>query len=181
MEDLEWPQGKTNMGGLVGDVYAVPVEDIDETQLPTLDADGVSLTGDFVLKTDKKFSRIYHTKGTGKLDDNSVGERDGKSFENMAEFFFPGQEKVVAKWKKDYANTPMVVIVRETSGGMRAIGVCDLGGSISLDLPAYIESLAGTTGAASADRRGTTFQVKAEAPHPPLYYSGAIDLTSPDA
>lgn len=181
MEDLLWAAGKPNMGGLVGDVYAVPVDDIDDTQLPTLDADGVSLTGNFVLKADKKFARIYHTRGTGKLDENTVGDRDGKSFENMAEFFFPGMEKTVAKWKKDYVNTPMLVIVKETSGGMRVIGITVLeDDSLSLALPAYIESIAGTTGAAAADRRGSTFQVKAEAPHPPLYYSGTIDLTAPD-
>lgn len=182
MEDLLWIQGKTNMGGLVGDVYAVPIEDVDETQLPTLAADEVTLEGSFVLKADKKFARIYHTKGTGKLDDNSVGERDGKSYENIAEFFFPGQEKKVTAFKKKYTNTPMLVIVKETSGDMRPIGICELTtGVLTLNLPAYIESVTSTTGAASADRRGSTFQVKSESPHPPLYYSGAIDLVAPDA
>lgn len=173
--DLKWNQGVDNMGGLVGDVFFCPTEDI--ATLPALATDKISLTGNIVCKTGKKFIQIYHTKGTGKLDDTSVGERDGKSRENMLEFFFPGAKKEVEAFKHQVQNTPGVVICKDTENNLRVLGICVLGGNVGLDLPAYMESSSGTTGAASADRRGSTFQFKSESPHPPLFYGGDIPLT----
>jgi len=177
--DLKWPQGKDNMGGLIGDLYYCPVDDIDEASLPTLDADGITLTGNFVCKSTKKFIQIYHTRGTGKLDDNSVGERDGMSRENICEFFFPGSEKEVEAFKRAAQNTPGVVICKDVDGNFRVLGAVALGDPavVSLAMPAYMQSASGTTGAASADRRGTTFQFKSEAPHAALFYDGTIPLT----
>lgn len=179
--DLLWPQGKDNMGGLLGELYYIPTEDLDESQLPTLDVDGVTLTGDFVPKTDKKFFRIYCTRGTGVLQDNSVGERDGKSHENLVDFFIPGAVKNVESFKRRVQNTPCVIVCSDTDGNFRVLGVAALGDegseSVSLAMPAYLESKTGTTGAAGTDRRGSTFQFKSEAPHPPLFYDGTIPLT----
>lgn len=178
--DLLWTQGKDNMGGLLGKAYYCPVEDLT-TPLPTLAADGVSLTGDFVCKSTKRFYEIYCTRGTGKLDDNAVGERDGKSREIMVDLFIPGAVKEVEAFKRKIQNTPVVVIVSDTDGNYRVLGVVALGAEgaevVSLAMPAYLESAAGTTGAAGTDRRGTTFQFKAEAPHAALFYGGTIPLT----
>jgi hypothetical protein len=174
--DLNWPIGQDNMGGLVGDLFWIATPDVDEAQLPTMDADGVSLTGNIVPKATKHFIKIYHTKGTGKIDDTGVGERDGKSSENTCEFFFPGAVKTVEAFKRKVKNTPGVLIGRDTENNLRVLGICELGGVVSLDLPCYLEANTGTSGAASADRRGTTFTFKAEAPHSPLFYSGTIPL-----
>lgn len=177
--DLLWTVGSENMGGLSGELYFCPTEDIDLTTPPTLDADGVTITGDLVCKTGKKFIRVYHTRGTGELKDELVGERDGKSFENMVEFFFPGSKKEISTFKRDVANTPMVVICRDTDGNLRLLGVAVLNGTlISLGFPAYLESAPSTSGKASADRKGTTFTFKAEAPHDALYYEGVIQLVA---
>lgn len=182
MEDLGWAAGQANMGGLVGNVYAVAIDDVDPALTGlSMNADGVTVEGNIALLTDKKFGIIYHTPDTGKLEDPTVGEKDGKSFENMVEIFHPGQSKAKAKFKADYVNTPLLVIVKDTDGNQRILGLSLVGGSLSLDLPAHIESIAGTSGAARADRRGDTFQIKSNSAHPPLFYSGTIDVTSPDA
>ncbi len=173
-EDLLWTQGKENMGGLLGDIFFIPIEDVDPAALPTLDVDGISLTGEIAPLSTKEFFQIYHTKGTGKIDDNTGGERDGKSFENLLEFFFPGQEKSVENFKKMVANTPGLWIAKDPQGNYRALGISAIGGVVTLDRPAYCESIASGTGAASTDKSGSTFQVKSEAPHPPLFYSGTI-------
>lgn len=176
-EDLLWTQGKDNMGGLNGYIYFCPTEDIDTALLPTIGTDNISLTGDFACKSTKKFIQIYFTKSTGKLDDTGVGERDGKSRENLLEFFFPGSERKVESFKQMIQNTPGIWIYEDAEGNQRVVGVSIIGGELSLGFPAYAEAINGTSGAASADRKGTTFQVKAESPHAPLFYEGTIPLT----
>lgn len=165
--DLVWAQGSDNMGGLRGKIFYCPIEDI--LTWPTIATDKISYTGNFICKTGKNFVTIYHTLGTGKIDETTVGERDGKSIENLIEFFFPGGKKEVAAFKRKAQNTPAVVIGKDSDGNYRVIG--------TEDLPAYLESASGTTGAASADRRGSTFQWKAESVAPPMFYEGTIPLT----
>jgi len=180
-EDILWTQGQDNMGGLVGDLYFVPIEDIDFTTPPTLDADGVTISGAITLKALKKWFRIYHTRGTGKIDDNVVGERDGRSFENLCEFKFPGDTKEVIAFKRQVLNTPIALIGRDPQGNYRILGITVIKNQstsldeLTLDFPAYIESAPGTTGLGS-DAKGHTFQVKCEAISPPLFYEGTIDL-----
>lgn len=182
-EDILWTQGSDNMGGLVGDLYFVPIEDIDFTTPPTLNADGVTITGNIVLKASKQWFKIYHTVGTGKIEDKIVGERDGKSFENMCEFKFPGDTKDLVAFKRQIKNTPIALLGRDAQGAYRVMGISIVkatGGSdvLVLDYPAYIEQADGTTGAQSADAKGHTFQVKCAANHPPLFYEGTIDRTA---
>lgn len=180
LADLGWTQGSENMAGIVGDILYCPIEDIET--FPVLSASGkldtaATPTGDFVCKTGKQFVRIYHTAETGKLDDAVVGERDGKSKENMLEFFFPGGKQEVAEFERFALNTPCVVICKDTSGFWRILGAVNLDNSnttLTGDIPAYLESSSGTTGAARADRRGKTFQFKHSAPHAPVFYKGSV-------
>ena len=178
MEDLLWTQGQQNMGGLVGDLYAVEADQINLETALGFESDALKVTGDIVLNDHYKFARIYHTRGTGKLDDTVVGERDGRSVENMVEFNIPGNQTSVETFKYNYLNTPLVVICKDSEGNFRLMGLALINGIVTLDMPAYIESIAGTTGATTADKRGSTFQIKSEAPHPALFYTGTIDLVS---
>jgi hypothetical protein len=181
--DVVWAQGNENMAGLVGNIYYCPIEDIDT--FPDLSAAGsldTAAMSNFVCKATKKFYQIYHTLDTGKLDDATVGERDGKSKENLLEFFFPGGKKEVAEFERQALNTPCVVICKDTEGNLRLLGAVNLdiaAVTITGDIPAYLESSSGTTGAARADRRGKTFQFKHSAPHAPLFYKGSIPLVPP--
>lgn len=167
-----------NLGGIQGDIYTIPVDDIDETSLPTLDpTDGVTLVGNIVPKSGKRFSKLYQTKGKGKLDYTTVGERDGKSFENVIEFFVPGTKKEIAVFSHRVQNLPVVAIVNE-GGNQRVVGITVLNNQVSLGLPAYLETGSGATGAASSDLKGSTFNFKAEATRPPLYYEGNIPIVA---
>lgn len=183
-EDILWTQGQDNMGGLVDDLYYVPIDDIDLTVPLTLEADGVTIDDDIVLKATKKWFRIYHTRGTGKLDDSLVGERDGKSFENMVEFKFPGDTAALVKFKRQVANTPLAVICKDAQGNYRLLGVtlqkdpATAADAVTIKFPAYIEQASGTTGAKGSDAKGHTFQIKAEAVCPPLFYTGEIDVSA---
>lgn len=181
LTDLTWSQGAQNLGGLVGVIYYAPVEDIES--FPQLNDVGENITAadsDFTMKEGKKFISIYHTSETGKADSNTVGERDGKGIENMLEFFFPGSKQAVAEFTRFALNTPCVVIYKNTNGQHEIIGVSNLDETtdeLTGDIPAYLESANRASGAARADRRGTTFQFKQPgSPHNPIIYVGDIPL-----
>jgi hypothetical protein len=182
LADLKWQQGQQNMGGLVGDIYYCPLEDIDT--FPALSAAGkldTAAASNFVCKTTKKFISIYHTSDTGKLDDATVGERDGRSKENLLEFFFLGDDQEVAEFERFALNTPCVVICKDTRGRFRLLGgivLNDAGTEITGDIPAYLEASNGVSGAARTERKGKTFQFKHSAPHAPIFYKGTIPLVA---
>jgi hypothetical protein len=179
--DLTWPSGKQNMAGLVGDIYYCPVTDI--LTYPALSAAlalDTANASNFVCKTGKNFIKIYHTADTGKLEDSTVGDRDGKSKENHLEFFFPGSDKAVAEFERQALNTPCVVICKDTDGNLRVLGAVNLDSSttvLSGEIPAFLDSANGTLGGARADKRGKTFSFKHNAPHAPIFYKGSVPLT----
>jgi len=182
LADLKWTQGQQNMGGLVGGIMYCPVEDIltfpKLSDIGKLDTDEET---NFVCKPGKKFITIYHTSDTGKLDDSTVGERDGRSKENLLEFFFPGDDQAVAEFERFALNTPCVVACKDTRGRTRVLGAVNLAEStvdITGDIPAYLESSNGVSGAARPDRKGKTFQFKSSAPHAPIFYKGTIPLSA---
>ena len=177
LNDITWAQGKQNMGGLKGEFYFVPINDVDFATPPALDVDGKTITGAITLQSLKKFYKAYFTKGTGKLDATSVGERDGKSFECMFEFRVPGNDVANLTAIEQMLNTPGLWIGEDASGNMIVLGISkNDDGTLHIDFPCYLESANLTTGATPADARGVTVQVKSESPHFPLFYTGAIDV-----
>ena len=181
LADINHAQGQSNMGGLVRKIYYAPVDDV--LTFPALAAAGGVITAaesNFVMKEGKEFVEIYFTDGTGKFDDTTVGERDGRSKENMLEFFHPGNKQAILAFERFALNTPCIVVAVDSEGQQVLFGVANLiasGTALTGDCPAYLESSNGTTGAARADRRGKTFQFIASAPHGPLLYVGTIPLT----
>ena len=165
-EDVGFAQGADNMGGIIGDVFWVPMDDVDKTSLPAIGADLV-ITGDIVLKALKKFYAIYQTRGTGKIDDATVGERDGRSKEVMFELKYPGDTKEIINFARLVQNTPGVLIMRTPQGKYHVLGLSvikDIDGVTDIttyDFPAYLESDTGTTGV-GGDAKGHTFIFKSE-------------------
>ncbi len=179
-EDVLWPEGADNMGGIIGDIFFVPMNNVDTTQLPAIGADLV-ITGNVVLLPLKQFFAIYETRGTGKIDDNTVGERDGRSKEVMFEFKFPGDTKEIISFARQVQNQPGVLIVKDPQGQQRILGVTvikDIDGVTDIttyQMPAYLESDTGTTGL-GGDAKGHTMIFKAEALTKALIYQGDIDV-----
>ncbi len=179
--DINHTQGQANMGGLVRKIYYAPIDDI--LTFPDLAAAGgvkTAALSNFVMKSTKEFVEIYFTDGTGKFDDTTVGDRDGRSKENLLEFFHPGNKEAILAFERFALNTPCVVIAVDSEGQQILFGVVNMDDStdeLTGDCPAYLESSNGTSGGARADRRGKTFQFKASATHGPLIYVGTIPLT----
>lgn len=174
--DLTYGQGNENMSSIRGDVYLCPVSDIDFSTVPTLAADGVTITGDIVCISTKKFIGAFQAKGLGKINSAVAGERYGKYKENSIEFFFPGNAKEVIAFEKQALNTEFVVIVKEADGTTLVIGLnVDAAGTLNLDLPATLETADYVNEKGSV--RGRNFVLMADAAHSPLVYEGDIQIT----
>lgn len=176
MADLKKRNG-SNMGGLLNKAYWISVAEL--AALPALSAIGKLLVeANLAVVATKGFTELYCTEGKGKLDDPTVGEVDGKSKEHIYDLFYPGDEEACDEFELKALNTPAVLLIPDTRGRMRIVGLCNLDDlsttELSADLPAYLIGSNGTSGAARADLKGKTFQWKASAPHAPLYYTGTI-------
>ena len=164
LTDLLFAEGTENMGGLIGEIYAILASDVESI---TLAPDGVTATA-IVLKAGKKFSRIYFTKDTGKVEDAEVGERDGGSFETSLSFFSPGNSATLLKLKKMFNNGGFIFVAMDAQGQMRIVG--------SKLYPAYREPGNITTGGTPTERRGGTFNFKAASNSPALIFTGTVTL-----
>ncbi len=171
--DLLWPDGSDNIGGTEVNHYYVPLSDIETfptiAASPATLAEEVTISDSFVMKTGKFFHKVYSTLDTGKIDDKSVGEFDGKSFEHSFEFLFPGTRAEALALIRKMNNTNMVFIASEADGQKRLIG--------SPAFPAKMSMSDVTTGQKTADRKGTTIKVESRGVTPAPIYTGAIPLS----
>lgn len=183
--DVSWLEGQDNMPGLVGDIYFIPKSEVDISALTILE-DGVSTAGNITVKQDGKIIKIYATENTGNITDSDQGEIDGKYTQNMLTWFTPGSFPKLEEYKRKVRNTPGLFIAKDTDFNWRLMGVWAArnpeyteGGQEpkylpSLDIPARINTINGTQGTRGGDRRGTTFEIIADAPHAALFYAGDI-------
>lgn len=181
LADLKQASGKQNMGGLLSKAWFLPVDHLDPAQpLPALSAIGkLDTAGDLVLLPGKKWIELYSTPAKNGIDSNSVGEVDGMSKENIYDMFYPGGEQACAEFEAFALNTPALLLIPDTNGNKRLIGLCRLdpaGVVLTADMPAHLVASNGSSGKERANLRGQTFQWKASAPHAPLYYLGAVDI-----
>ncbi len=172
--DLLWPDGTDNIGGTEVTHYYAPLSDV--LTFPTLPdapatlADEVTISDPFVFKTGKKFLKFYSTLDTGKIEDKSVGEFDGKSFEHKFELLFPGTRAEALALIRKMNNTNMVFVASEAGGQKRIIG--------SEGFPAKMSLSDVTTGSKTSDRKGTSIMVESRGVTPAPIYTGAIPLVA---
>ncbi|MGV3588593.1 MAG: hypothetical protein ACO1OF_16425 [Adhaeribacter sp.] len=162
LKDLLWEEGTDNMGGLHGEILCCPASDVEIIPAPA--ADSQTVATDIKCKLGKKFTRIYFTLDTAKLDDTEVGERDCASFENSLEWFTPGTSDELLYLKRKLNNGGFIYIVEDNNGVKRIVG--------SKHYPAYREPGSVNSGAGPKDKRGATFKVKSAAPHAAYIYTG---------
>ncbi len=171
--DLLWPDGTDNIGGTEVNHYYAPLADIDVfpslPAVPATLAEEVTIDDVFEFKTGKKFLKVYSTLDTGKVEDKSVGEFDGRSFEHSFEFVFPGSRAEAFALIRKMNNSNMVFIASEANGQKRVIG--------SLAFPAKMSMSDATTGQKTADRKQITIKVESRGVTPAPIYTAAIPLT----
>ena len=171
-DDVEYAVGQNNDAGTQTEIFWAPLADV--LTFPKVPADpadfttAVTITGDFVMKPGKKFNTLYCTLEEGEVTSSLVGERDGKSMENMINGFYPGNKAQILGFIEWAKNTPLVMVVKELEGQMRIMG--------SDGLPCYIETADLTTGKKVADRKGITWSAKSVGRIAPIL-TGAVPLT----
>src|SRR6185369_9155943 len=124
--DLLWTPGQQNFPGLVGKIFIGASADI--LTPPVLSAAGAlsTSTAAIVMKTGKRFYEWYVTDETAKLMAKMIGVRDAKGYQSDFEVSIPGDYQALAEQMRLWANTPVVVGMKDTDGNSRLIGAVNL-------------------------------------------------------
>lgn len=180
--DLIWKEGDENLGGMIGNVYFIPKSILDTSGL-TVDADGISLTGNIAVKdaATQEAVEIYATEDTVQLTDTQGGSVDGENTTQTLIFFHPGGKKEQASLKRKLTVTPGIWIAKDSEGNWRVVGLAALQdpsvpGSykVSTDIQARVTAKEGTQGTRADTRKGTTYTVTYICTHEALFYNGDI-------
>lgn len=181
MNDLLFVQGQDNLAGLVGEIFVAATEDILTPPVLAAAASMKTTSTAIVMKTGKKFARVYSTDETAKVESKPVGERDGKGSETILTFRFPAIGTELADFKRQAQNTPAVIIFRlARNGKLYMMGVTQLditNVALSLTIPAYFEQGDSSTGEKRSDQNGALFGWKFTCAHDPIEYAGTVPLT----
>lgn len=182
MNDLLFTQGLDNLSGIVGEIYHSPAEDI--LTLPAL-AVATSLktaAADIVMKSTKKFQRLYITDETGMIQVNPVGERDGKGRESILQGRYPALGVELEDFIRQVQNTPAVLIYRLARNGklyMLGVSQLDITSTVlSKDIPAYFDQGAASSGDVRSSQNGALLGWKWTAGHGPIEYAGSVPLVA---
>ena len=166
IEDLLFADGQDNDAGLAEEHYYALRSDIET--FPTLAANPLTnserakLIGNYVMKSGKYFRKLYCTLETGSVVSTQVGERDGKSYENIATLFFPSDSTTLRGFLEAMKNSKIILLVRQLDGSMLALG--------SEYISAELSANELTTGSQITDRKGATYSIRSIGRIAPFYY-----------
>lgn len=125
--DVNGPSGtEDNMGGTAQFVYYAPIRDFATIQEPSANPASldelVEITTAHVMKTGKKFQKLYLTMDTGEVDDEPTGERDARGIKSVLKGKTPGQTSALLGLMSQAKNDRFIVIVPLSDGTKRQIG-----------------------------------------------------------
>lgn len=170
-KDLINKCGDPNPVGVKVKTYYVSIDDIDvfpPFKTTTAQGDSVVLDGNITLLPLKAWNRVDINSKTGEIKDTMVGPLGSRDWESTFDAITPKADPAQVEFFSCLANGCFVVLVEDKAGNFRVLG--------NPDLPASAETIEITTGKASGDNRGTTYQIKAEVGTPAPFYEGTIDL-----
>lgn len=159
-ENLEAPAGVTeNMGGTTARILFASIGDFASIQKPvaspaTLD-EIVEIATAHTFNTGLGFLTGYCTEDKGKLDLKGQGERDGRSFKQEGEFFYPGSAKMAHGLASQAKNDKFILLVEMPDSDVA--GYLQVG---TEKFPASIDPEF-TTGTNSSGVRGYIFKFSA--------------------
>jgi len=170
--DIDGPNGtENNMGGTAQIFYIAAVRDILTIMKPvavptTLEA-YVEITTAHVMKTGKKFTKVYSTMDTGEIDDEMQGDRDARSLKSTFKFRTPGQNSELLGFMTQAKNDRFIVLVPLADGKLRQLGS-----------EQFFAEMAGKlmTGKNSSGYRGIEGEITCFGPAY-LVYTAAVPLT----
>ncbi|NQU52431.1 MAG: hypothetical protein HQ522_07815 [Bacteroidetes bacterium] len=173
-ESLAWADGKINPSGIKNEIFFAPKSDIKTfppfNAAPANADENVAFNGDYEMQVGKTFQRLYSTQGKGKVDWESIGEKDCKMFMNKGMFKFPDLNNAAKSLAKSCVNANMVFIVplpHETEKRYVVLGD---------DYWDTTVNVKGDSGDAPGSDKGTTVEVEAPSTTPLPNYTGILVL-----
>jgi hypothetical protein len=149
-------------------VCACDIETFPEYKTTTGVGDSITLDGNIVLKTGKRFAQLEVISETGKLTETEVGVVGSQVFQSQFEFKLP---KTIAsdEWLDANPNSCMVFVIEDKDGNQRVIG--------NDKVPATRMAAVGNNGPALADEKTWAITIMDNTGRIAPYYEGVIDVT----
>lgn len=158
------PGYKTNIFAVCGcDILTFP-----DRKTTTDPGDSITLDGNIVLKTGKKFAQLEVISETGKVTETEVGVIGSQVFQSQFEFKLP-KTILSDEWLDANPNACMVFIIEDKDGNMRVLG--------NEKVPTTRTAAVGTNGPGLADEKTWAITIMDNTGRIAPYYEGTIDLT----
>lgn len=168
--DLTGQCGIRTIPGYKTKLYAVCACDIETFPgylTTTGVGDSITLDGDIVLKTDKKWAQLDTISETGKVTETEVGVIGSQVFQSQFEFKLP---KTLAsdEWLDANPNACMVFLIEDKDGKQRVLG--------NDKVPTTRTAAVGTNGPGLTDEKSWAITIMDNTGRIAPYYTGVIDL-----
>ncbi len=178
--DQVYEEGKENLGGLLGAVYALPLSQADISGLTS--TDGAALTGTLALVGEQPAIKIDVSEDSIDLNTAQSGDANGERKTQTLMFFIPGQNQGALSRK--LMTVPMVWFVKDAELKFRVVGISALQTAVGTfvvnkDIQARVTTQESTFGKRADARKGIMYTVTYTTAHEPLGFAGPIPLTVP--
>lgn len=137
---------------------------------PTTADEKMKYTGNFTMKSGKRFYKGYMTWNEGGLIWSVQGPMDCKSYKHTLEIFRPGADAEAMALLATIKNDNLVFIVEDRDDVKRVLG--------TEGISAKLDTSEGGTGKSAEDKKGDTMTFVSEGKTPPYIYAGAIPVTA---
>ena len=174
LEDINFQIGSVNPSGISDEVYYTPKQYIDEW--PTIQNDFenaatpaayANYQGNFKMKANKVWNRLYTTQGKGKISWEYIGETDCKMVSNKASLSYPKLTDEIRAFAKYASNGDFVFIVRHDAK-YYVVGSPDYRATLTPN---------GDSGDAPGSAKGVTVDIECPDVTPLPVYTGIIPLS----
>lgn len=172
IDDLILDCGAEIIPGTTAKIYAVCGCDVDtypELKTTTSVGDSITLDGNIILKTGKKWATIDLIESTGKITDKEVGEIGSQTIQSTFEFKI-SKTKAADEWVSKTRNGCVIYLVEDREGNIRVFG--------DPKSTARRTNAEGVNGPAQENAKDYSFTIMTTNGRVAPYYEGTIDLTA---
>jgi|NOAtaT_7_FD_contig_123_35976_length_850_multi_3_in_0_out_0_2 hypothetical protein len=169
---IDYADGTKTNPGINQYIYMAPVSDILTIQkpasTPTTYAASVTISTAHVMKTGKKFEKIYCIRDKGMLESKGLGGLKMKASESDLKIFIPGTKAELKGFYEFIKNRDLIILAPGRDGEIHQLG--------TEDLPCSLKEFSWKTGEKAGDDVGAeiTFSASGETPYT---YAAAVPLT----
>lgn len=137
IQDIERKVGRDNDAGLKTKLFYARARDVEDwpttpATMTTL-ADKVTLEGNFVMKSTKRFGFIEGHIEKNNFTNSGAGQVGNSSAANQLTFYMYGTDPDVLGWIETYKNDDLVLIAEDLQGNYRVYGADGLPAQIMPD------------------------------------------------